>query len=234
MVGGTPPRGKNSLRQWAVRNEPCGCLMSKPGFPSWKRSRSTDLPFLCILLQQGREKKKKAATLGSAWRGGVLNITVRRAERRTAGALGTPWEKGFPGVGLHFESPHHKMIKHKGKKKSTACLMNHCLLQWFCYYFIICHLRTILKGKEPRLKAPWSPSQGSTGSWARGCFWNTDGSTALRAFAHLLAPQPDVICQESFWYRLLVMKTVHAVLLNPFSDKWPCILVVYLYVSDLR
>ena len=123
MVGGTPPRGKNSLRQWAVRNEPCGCLMSKPGFPSWKRSRSTDLPFLCILLQQGREKKKKkAATLGSAWRGGVLNITVRRAERRTAGALGTPWEKGFPGVGLHFESPHHKMIKHKGKKKK------HCLL----------------------------------------------------------------------------------------------------------
>lgn len=103
----------------AFRNEPCGCLMSKPGFPSWKRSRSTDLPFLCILLQQRREKKKKkAATLGSAWRGGVLNITVRRAERRTAGALGTPWEKGFPGVGLHFESPHHKMIKHKGKKKA--------------------------------------------------------------------------------------------------------------------
>ena len=42
--------------------------------------------------------------------------------RRTAGTSGTPWEKGFPGAGFHFESHHHKMIKHKEKKKK------HCLL----------------------------------------------------------------------------------------------------------
>ena len=126
-LDGTPPRGKNSLKQWVIWNKPCGCLMSIPGFHHYK-PLTTDLSFSCILQQPGRGKRKKSSDPGLCMKrwGSKCQDQERGGRDTWGGRLGTdvgiPWKKGFPAAGFHFESCHHTMIRHKKKKK------NHCLL----------------------------------------------------------------------------------------------------------
>lgn len=111
-----------------------------------------------------------------------------------------PLGKGVPRRISFWESPSQN-DKTQGKKKKYCLLDDPLSSSLFSCYFIICRLRTVLKGREARLKAPLSPFtrlSRKLGSWVLLKYW----WTVLRASPHLLAPQPDVICQESFWYRL--------------------------------
>lgn len=126
-LAGTPPRGKNSLKQCVIWNKPCGCLMSRPGFHHYKRSLTTDLSFPCILQQQRK---------GKSYDSGLCRIRCYskyqnqgRKGRNMSGGLEhvPPYVLRQPALEetgsqqLDFIWSHHLTIRHK-EKKVTDCL----------------------------------------------------------------------------------------------------------------
>lgn len=96
-------------------------------------------------------------TLGSAGRSGILNIMVRGAEggacQEDCRYIRYPLRKGVPSGGISFwESPSHN-DKTQEKRKSLRAWWTAVSYTGSAITYI-CHLRTILKGKEPRWRLP--------------------------------------------------------------------------------